>query len=257
MLPKATFDLALDAATAAGFAAAGFATVPRIMSDEEATWLRTVYDRLLVDRLETARLRDGGVRGVGGDTLWIRLSEWETMVFERTGLARNARNAAARLLDAGTDEIAVGIRFFFKPANGGRSVPWHQDEAHKDPAFDHRSVNVWVPLDAVSEANGCLWYLPESHRGEVRVHRHPGHGAPEVALVTDDVRACDAVPVLLPGAGASFHHCRTVHASGPNRSADHRRALVLVCSAPPRRRDRPADRPWLKPEHVEVPETSF
>jgi ectoine hydroxylase-related dioxygenase (phytanoyl-CoA dioxygenase family) len=256
MLPKATFDLSLDAATKAGFDQVGFTTVPRITSDEEAVWFRTVYDRLLIDRLESRR-RDGALRGAGPDTLWIRLNEWETMVFERTALARNARGAAARLLDAGIDEISVGIRFFFKPANGGRPVPWHQDEAHKDPAFDHRSVNVWVPLDAVSEANGCLWYLPTSHLGEVRVHRHPGHGAPEVALVTDDVKACDAVPVLLPGAGASFHHCRTVHASGPNRTAEHRRAIVLVCSAPARRRDRAAERPWLKPEHIEVPETSF
>ena len=257
MMPTVDFNLPLDEGTKGHFAEHGFATVPRITTDEEAAWFVTVYDRLLLDRLESARRRPGGLNGPTNNTLWISLNRWEALVFERTALLRNARQMAARLLEVPTDGITVGMRFFFKPARGGKPVPWHQDEAHKDPTVDHHSLNVWVPFEPSTEANGCLRHIPGSHLEGVLVHRHPGYGAPEVALTTDDVRPCDAMPVLLPAAGASFHHCRTVHASGPNLTNDHRRAMVLVCSAPPRPRASPANRPWLNAQHTEVPETSF
>ncbi|HEX3902477.1 MAG TPA: phytanoyl-CoA dioxygenase family protein [Polyangia bacterium] len=255
-MPTSDFELSLDAATKDRHDRLGFATIPRLTSDEEAIWFGKVYDRLLIDRLETAR-QAGRIAGPGKNTLWISLNRWEAMVLERTSLVRNARRMAAGLLEVAAEEIAVGIRFFYKPARGGLPVPWHQDEAHKDPSFDHRSVNVWVPLDAATESNGCLHYIPESHLGGIREHRHPGHGAPEIALVTDDVRPCEAVDAPVPVVGAAFHHCRTVHGSGANLTDGHRRAMALVCSALPRPRAVPADRPWINPAHLEVPETSF
>ena len=174
----------------------------------------------------------------------------------QSALCRNVRRIASDLLRTPPEAIEVGVRFFFKPARGGRPVPWHQDEAHHDPAFDHHSLNAWIPLDASTEANGCLRHIPGSHRGGIRPHRHPGSGAPEVALMTDDVRPCEGEPVLLAPGGASFHHCRTVHGSETNTTAEHRRAIVLVCAAPPRRRDTPAERPWLKAAHGDL-STSF
>jgi hypothetical protein len=257
MLPAVRFDVRCDSRTIGDYRRHGFVTVGRITADEEGKWLEDVYDRLLIERLESAGLRTGGLRSPPGNTLWISLTEWETIIFERTAMIRNARTLAAELLEVSEAEVSLGIRFFFKPAKGGRPVPWHQDEAHKDPAYDHRSLNVWVPLEAATEENGCLQYIPGSHKGGIREHRHPGHGAPEVALLTDDVRTCDAVPTPILPLGASIHHCRTVHASGANLSVAHRRAIAIVCSAPPLRRDRPADRPWLNASHLDVPETSF
>jgi hypothetical protein len=256
-MPSCRFPLALDEGAKVHHDRHGFAMIPRITSDEEVLWFRGVYDRLLLDRLEAARRRPGGIRGSGKNTLWISLNQWETVVFHRTSLVQNARTLAAGLLEVSPDEVTIGIRFFFKPSRGGHPVPWHQDEAHKDPAFDHRSVNVWVPFDAADETNGCLRYIPGSHRGGIRVHRHPGYGAPEIALVTDDVRECEAAPAPLRAGGAVLHHCRTVHGSGANLSEGHRRAMALVCSAPPRLRAEPAHRPWVTDAHLEVPETSF
>lgn len=256
MLPTAPFELSLSDAAKEDFERDGFVRIPRITSDEEAAWFRSIYDRLLADRLQKRAAQPAGLKGLVRNTLWIRLDRWETLIIERTSLFHNAERAAACFLGVDPASIEVGLRFFFKPANGGGPVPWHQDEAHHDPAFDHRSVNVWVPLDEATKKNGCLWYIPGSHLGGIRVHRHPGHGAPEVALMTDDVPHELAVPVELAVAAASFHHCRTLHASGLNESTEHRRALVLVCSAPPVRRAKPDDRPWLS-EPYRIPEVSF
>jgi hypothetical protein len=255
MTAIADFPLTLSSETKALFDRQGFATIDRITTDDEARWLRGVYDAMLVDRLaEATQARPAGSTP-GNNTLWTSLDKWESFVLGKTALCRNAVLLASGLLGVPKEAITVGLRFFFKPAGGGRPVPWHQDEAHQDPAFDHHSLNVWVPLDASNEENGCLWYIPGSHLGGIRVHRHPGHGAPEVALMTDDVRTCEAVSVPLPAAAASIHHCRTLHASGPNRTAGHRRAVVVVCRAPPQSRAVPAERPWLTVGHV--PRASF
>jgi ectoine hydroxylase-related dioxygenase (phytanoyl-CoA dioxygenase family) len=253
----ATFPVSLADATKAAFDRNGFATIDRITTDEEAAWLRGLYDRFLVRRFSAADPRALDASLALGNTLWISLDRWESFVFQQTALGRNALELAAGLLEVPKDDVSMGIRFFCKPAHGGRPVPWHQDEAHQDPAFDHHSVNVWVPFDATNEDNGCVRYVPGSHLGGIRVHRHPGNGAPEVALLTDDVCPSESVPARLPALGAAFHHCRTVHGSGPNTTGDHRRALVVVCRAPPKRRAVPAERPWLTLDHLHVPETSF
>jgi hypothetical protein len=49
--------------------------------------------------------------------------------------------------------------------------------------------------------------------------------------------------------GASFHHCRTVHGSGPNRSRRVRRAFIFEWQAPPVRRAAPNDHPWWFRRH--------
>jgi ectoine hydroxylase-related dioxygenase (phytanoyl-CoA dioxygenase family) len=245
MIPTQSFELSLSEETNRTFHRDGLVTIPRLTTDVEAGWFRGVYDRLLSDRL-SARLREPRAsRGAGNNTLWMRLNQWEALVLNRTVTVHNAKRLAAALLGARVEELQVGLRFFFKPANGGGPVPWHQDEAHYEPGFDYRSLNVWVPFDHVNPDNGCLWYIPRSHLGGVRVHRHPGGGAPEVALMTDDVDLDEAVSVPLAAAAASFHHCRTLHCSGSNVTKDHRRALVLVCGMQPIPHGRPNERPWV------------
>jgi phytanoyl-CoA dioxygenase PhyH len=255
MIPSERFELRLSDDEAATYQRDGFMTLQRITGDSEARWFREVYDRVLGERLRR-RLSEGGPLGPLDNTLWVRLDRWETLALSQTALVRNASRVAARLLEVNEASLEVGLRFFFKPKNGGRPVPWHQDEAHHDPALEHRSLNVWVPFDAVNTDNGCLWYVPGSHLEGLREHRHPGGAAPAVALMTDDVPVERAVPAPLPLAGASFHHCRTLHCSRTNSSSGHRRALAIVCSVASSKLDRPSERPWFQ-NGYHVPEVSF
>ena len=137
-----------------------------------------------------SRRRPSAPRAAGllANTLWISLDKWESFVLQKTALCRNGIQIASRLLDTPPEEMTVGLRFFFKPA-GGEAGAVAPGRGASGPRLDHHSVNMWVPLDGSTEENGCLCYIPGSHPGRDRVHRHPGHGAPEVALMTDDVRA--------------------------------------------------------------------
>jgi hypothetical protein len=64
-------------------------------------------------------------------------------------------------------------------------------------------------------------------------------------IVCEDVDLSLAVPRPVPIAGASFHHCRTLHWSAPNRSDHVRRAYINEWQMTPVKREVPYDRPWF------------
>jgi ectoine hydroxylase-related dioxygenase (phytanoyl-CoA dioxygenase family) len=93
-----------------------------------------------------------------------------------------------------------------------------------------------------------MHFLPGSHQGGVREHRHL-HDDPSVhGLVTDGVDDRNQVFVPLAPGGATFHHCRTLHRTPPNRSDRVRRALAHELQVEPVRiaDDETRDRPWVR-----------
>jgi ectoine hydroxylase-related dioxygenase (phytanoyl-CoA dioxygenase family) len=103
-----------------------------------------------------------------------------------------------------------------------------------------------MPLDDCDETNGCMTFLPGSHHAEVLPHRHisddPSVHGLEFAVAVDVDRAV-AVPLL--AGGATFHHPRTYHSTGPNRTDRRRRAYANEVQTRPVVADEPADRPWI------------
>lgn len=136
-----------------------------------------------------------------------------------------------------------------KPAGKVAATPWHQDEAHgSDQDFHHEQVSIWMPLQDVTEENGCMSYVPGSHRGPLLPHRSPNGDARVHALECEpgsfDESAATTQPTV---AGACILHAgRTLHAALANRSAADRLAYVLVFRAPPVPRVAPARFAWLE-----------
>lgn len=118
---------------------------------------------------------------------------------------------------------------FYKPARHPGVVPWHQDYSYWTRSTPPNHITVNILLDDASTENGCLHYVPGSHRWGL---------LPKVSFAGD----MDAIgerlppglrgqfrPVAAPGhAGqASFHHSHTMHGSYANLSDRPRRAVVL------------------------------
>jgi ectoine hydroxylase-related dioxygenase (phytanoyl-CoA dioxygenase family) len=249
--PTADFTLTLDAARIDEFRERGFTHVERITSDEELAWLGEVYDHLFGQRVQAV---PGGYFDLarpyesdGEDRLpQILMPEAAVPALRQTAFWRNGRALAATLLDADATRLLGWGHMIRKAARVGAALPWHQDEAYWDPAFDYAALGSWMPLDPATVESGCLCFLPGSHRGAVRAHRHVGDDPAIHALVTDDVDPAPAVAVPLPPGGASFHHCRTLHSSGPNTSARVRRAWANEWQLPPTRRSTAVARPWVE-----------
>jgi ectoine hydroxylase-related dioxygenase (phytanoyl-CoA dioxygenase family) len=117
----------------------------------------------------------------------------------------------------------------------GAATPWHQDEAYRfDPGFEYAQVSVWMPLQEATPDNGCMHYIPGSHRLEVLPHRSPGDD-PKVHAIecAGEFDKATAVAFPLPAGGATIHHGRTLHYAGPNRTDMPRYAYILAFEVPP------------------------
>jgi ectoine hydroxylase-related dioxygenase (phytanoyl-CoA dioxygenase family) len=55
-------------------------------------------------------------------------------------------------------------QLFCKPAHHGGVVAWHQDYSYWTRTKPVQHLTCWVGLDDVNRENGCLCYIPGSHR---------------------------------------------------------------------------------------------
>lgn len=99
---------------------------------------------------------------------------------------------------------------FFKPP-AGLPTPWHRDNDFIPLATD-RVITAWMPLVPIDAAMGLLSFACASH-----------HGDPAVPP-SDFTHA--ATGPLTPG-DISFHLGGTLHAAGPNRTAQTREAMAV------------------------------
>lgn len=248
--PSADFTAELGDAQVTEFRTQGFTSIPRLTSDEELAWLDELYDWLFAERVQPV---PGGYFDLSrayesdGPDLQPQILSPETRfpALRRTAVFRNGRRLAARLLGGEPSELRGWGHMIRKPPGIGAPLPWHQDEAYWDPAFEYEALGVWLTLDPATRESGCLSFIPGSHRGAVRVHRHVGDDPAVHALVTDDVDARLACALPVPAGGAIFHHCRVLHSSGANTSARVRRAWANEFQRAPRARAERIERPWI------------
>ena len=123
-------------------------------------------------------------------------------------------------------------QIFAKPARDGAVVAWHQDYSYWARTVPMRHLTVHIALDAQTEDNGVLKYVPGSHEWPLLpvTSRHFGDMTSIRGVLTDDQR--DAMDrhvrsARLPAGSAAFHHPLTVHGSFGNRSPEPRRACVV------------------------------
>ena len=231
----------------ASFRATGFVSLDRITGEDEITWLRDVYARIL-DDAKALKLRYAGEIPSGGaaEITQIFLPERQCPELLETGYIKNAQRIAATLLDVAPEDVQYGgVMMIYKPAGAGLEAPFHQDEAYWEFPGERlsHSVSCWMPLDDVTVDSGCMQFVPGSHELEVMKHRRK---APTEPLELDEpYDVSGAVPCPLAPGGATFHHCRTVHGTGPNVSTRPRRAFTTIFHGPPGVREVRLSRPWL------------
>ena len=124
----------------------------------------------------------------------------------------------------GTDDIKMyGDQFFMKAPKGvGSAQQWHQDSASWRDIFPMDLVSAWTALDHATEENGCLNFLPGTHRwGMVRGER--------LSVFLDDLggEQWPMVPAPLAPGSISFHHSLTLHMSNANLSGKRRRGYAI------------------------------
>ena len=120
-------------------------------------------------------------------------------------------------------------QIFAKPAKDGAVVAWHQDYSYWTRTKPIAHLTCWIALDDSTRENGCVHYVPGSHRWKLLPR---GELASDINAVVDLLNheqrsAFNPVAVELQAGEASFHHPMTLHGSYENRSDRPRRAAVV------------------------------
>ena len=121
-------------------------------------------------------------------------------------------------------------QLFCKPAHHGGVVAWHQDYSYWTRTQPLAHLTCWIGLDDSTRENGCLQYIPGSHRWpDLPITGLAGDMKAIYAVLDAEQRAQfdAAVSVELKKGEASFHHPRLVHGSFANHSNRARRATVV------------------------------
>jgi phytanoyl-CoA hydroxylase len=144
---------------------------------------------------------------------------------------------ASVLLDDGV--VGRNMQYFNKPPKIGQPTPAHQDGYYfmLDP---NEAVTMWMALEPVDEANGCVRYVRGSHLRGLRPHGRTqvvGFSQGMTDFGTPDDLENEVFFPTQPG-DLLVHHALTIHRADGNQSETRtRKALGFIYYAEKARED--------------------
>jgi hypothetical protein len=121
-------------------------------------------------------------------------------------------------------------QLFYKPAKKGGVVAWHQDYSYWTRTKPVAHITCWTALDDATIENGCLNYIPGSHKWGLLpkpVIAGEMHGIKDFLNDEQKEKLDHPEPAPVKAGEAIFHHSLTLHGSGENKSDRPRRAFVI------------------------------
>ena len=219
----------------AAFQRDGYVHLRGVLSADEVDEIEAVYDQFLRGEIEVAGKdfndMTTGEHGADPDSYAVvnvmlprrYHPAWQGNIFEQ-----RARNIAEQLCGEGM-EIDFDQLLAKHPGRLDAVFGWHQDQAYWIDTDDRRTATCWLAVDDSTVANGCMQFLPGSHKEPVRPHR-PLHGERSAShtLVTD-LRADDVMrPVPISRGDITVHNEGVLHGSGGNTTSDSWRRAYIV-----------------------------
>ncbi len=156
---------------------------------------------------------------------------------------QRAKAVAAKLLGRPVEEVGLDLDRIIakKPNRPDAEFHWHQDDLYctmhgvelELPEKD--LVTVCLALDDTTPENGCISFVPGSHRGPLREHKpvfpdrceseSTGMKISKVELGPEDAQRAVLVPIRR--GDVTIHTGRTLHSSGGNKTDGWRRTYLL------------------------------
>ena len=154
--------------------------------------------------------------------LWERYPHIQKYVF-------NTRVAEiARRLSRSTHVRLWHDHALIKEPGDSKPTAWHQDLPYW-PMKETNALSCWMALDDVNLDNGCMHFIPGSHKF--------GRLDPIDLVTPQDIfnlvpatrnQRLEPVTVPLTAGSCTFHNGLTFHYAGPNKTDKPRRAMVTI-----------------------------
>ncbi|MES2110976.1 MAG: phytanoyl-CoA dioxygenase family protein [Bacteroidota bacterium] len=214
----------------------GFVVIDDFLSPDELTHWREAVDNAVRNRagqkMPGKDIKVGESDGINEDAAYYGkvfdqlLNLWQTddeikklMVDERIG------KMAAQLADAD------GIRIWHDQALIKR--PWANPTSwHLDTPFwsfsDRKALSIWIALDDATLQNGCLFFVPGSHRETTFENKGIGKNMDSIFEVYPQFLKTNAIAAPMKAGSCSFHNGLTIHGANANMTAGFRRAMTCA-----------------------------
>ena len=158
-------------------------------------------------------------------TLHQIINVWrEYEVFKQLCFDKRMVNMVKQLM--GCDAVRLfQDQILVKESGPKNPTPWHQDNPYW-PMQQENAITVWIALDDVNQENGCMQFIPGSHKhGKITLYNEI---EPDIKL--DEL---DAKSVAIPMKAGSLHvhHSMTLHYAFANMTNSPRRAYAAVYMA--------------------------
>ncbi len=226
----------LTAEHVAAFEHDGYVHLPGVLSDEEVASLEADYDRLIRGEIEVPGKdfcdMSGDYSKDPADFSIINVMlprkyhpAWRGNVYEQRA-ATIARQLCGDGMAIDYDQLLAK-----RPGKDDAVFAWHQDLAYWPVTDDLRTATLWLAIDDSTIENGCMRFVPGSHREPaLRPHR-PATGdrseshtlIAEVDENRDEVRYAE-----IRRGDVTVHNESVIHGSGGNTSDRWRRAYVIA-----------------------------
>ncbi|GHJ41345.1 phytanoyl-CoA dioxygenase family protein [Streptomyces sp. TS71-3] len=122
-------------------------------------------------------------------------------------------------------------QLLYKPADSPgapANVGWHTDRQYWRSCTSDAMLTAWIGFHDVDEDGGAVRFMAGSHRWEVSGLDFYSQDLDALqAHLAAQGHRLDIRPARMRRGQVSFHHCRTVHGSGPNRGTAPRRSIAV------------------------------
>ncbi len=111
--------------------------------------------------------------------------------------------------------------------------PWANPTSwHLDTPFwsfsDRRALSIWVALDDATFENGCLFFIPGSHKETSFENPGIGRNMDSIFNFYPSFKASPSVAAPMKAGSCSFHNGLTIHGAHANMTPGSRRAMTCA-----------------------------
>lgn len=205
----------------------GFLAIEGFLDADELDRWRQVTDDAVRRRLEdggglTNKRRDDYYAQVF--TQCLRLADTHEEMHEVMFDPRLGETAATL---AGVDGMRIWHdQALIKPPYGNPTA-WHLDNPYW--SFSSReAISIWVALDDATLQNGCMWYLPGTHKLATWDNPSIGANMRDIFKFYSEWEQIEALSAPVPAGSAVFHNGLTAHGAGANMTPRPRRAMTCA-----------------------------
>jgi phytanoyl-coA dioxygenase domain-containing protein 1 homolog len=153
---------------------------------------------------------------------------WLNLTFKRITFSTKVKQLT-RAVNFEQPVIVQSMLIFKNPKIGGEVVA-HQDGSFLYTTPKSKVIGVWIALDDVTLENGCLYFIPGSHRTQIETRMVRNAQPPPLLKFTQPFPKYESnlfIPATVTKGSCVLIDGQVVHKSEPNRSDKPRLAYTF------------------------------